>query len=140
MISNFRRLAFLCALLFVCAAPTFAQTSFDLERIQSATVFVMQASRVGEELIVRCVGSGTLVSRDGLLLTNAHNTLSSANCPGDTLIISLSVRLDEAPIPVYQAEIVQADAGLDLALLRITRQNDGRLVERDSLALPFVEL
>jgi hypothetical protein len=35
---------------------------------------------------------------------------------------------------------VQADPGLDIALLRIARQNDGRLVEPDTLALPFVEL
>lgn len=140
MISNFKRLALIGALLFLCAAPSFAQTGFDLERIERATVFVMQASSIGEELIVRCVGSGTLVSRDGLILTNAHNTLPGENCPGDTLVISLSVRLDEPPIPVYQAEIVQADPGLDLALLRITRQNDGRLVDRAALALPFVEL
>lgn len=139
MISNFRRTALVLFLLLV-AAPTVAQTSFDLERIQRATVFIMQASSAGEELIVRCVGSGTLVSRDGLILTNAHNTVRGENCSGDTLIVSLSVRTDEAPIPVYQAEIIQADSGLDLALLRIVRQNDGRLVERDSLALPFVEL
>ncbi len=140
MISNFRRLTLIIVIGLVCVVPTFAQTGFDLERIQRATVFIMQASSIGDELIVRCVGSGTLVSRDGLILTNAHNTLQSDNCPGDTLIISLSVRIDEAPIPVYQAEIIQADSGLDLALLRIVRQNDGRLVERSSLALPFVEL
>ncbi len=140
MISNSKRIALILLFSLIWAVPTFAQTGFDLERIERATVFIMQASSVGDELIIRCVGTGTLVSRDGLILTNAHNTVRGANCPGDTLIVSLSVRTDEAPVPVYQAQIVQADDGLDLALLRITRQNDGRLVERSTLALPFVEL
>src|SRR5690606_34155293 len=104
------------------------------------TVLVMQARSTGSSLAITCVGSGTIVSRDGLILTNAHNTVTGTNCPGDTLIIALSVRLGEAPIPRYQAEIVQADAGIDLALLRITRQNDGRLIAAGSLALPFVGL
>ena len=42
--------------------------------------------------------------------------------------------------PNFAPEIAQADAGLDIALLRITRDLDGRLVEPQSLALPFVEL
>ncbi len=88
----------------------------------SATVFIMQATTTGSDVTITCVGSGTLVSRDGLILTNAHNTVSGQNCPGDTLIIALSVRLDEPPVPVYRASIIQADPGLDLALLRITQQ------------------
>lgn len=111
----------------------------DLERIQRATVFVMQASG-GNQPTITCVGSGTLVSRDGLIVSNAHNTVANRTCPGDTLIIALSVRLDEPPVPIYRAELVQADPGLDLALLRITRQNDGRVIDPSTLSLPFVEL
>lgn len=129
-------------LMLLAGVPTEAQNTgtFDIERIQRATVFIMQARNVGDNLIVTCVGSGTLVSRDGLILTNAHNTVPNANCPGDTLIVALSIRFDEPPVPRYRADIVQADNGLDLALLRITRQSDGRLIEADSLSLPFVEL
>ena len=43
-------------------------------------------------------------------------------------------------MPIYRADIAQADPGLDLALLRITRQNDGRVIDPATLALPFVEL
>ncbi len=114
--------------------------TIDLERIRRATVFIMQARSVSSDLIVTCVGSGTIVSRDGLVLTSAHATFPSRLCDGETLIVAFSVRADEPPIPKYRAEIVQADIGLDLALLRITRQFDGRLVEPGSLALPFVEL
>ncbi|MFN8529612.1 MAG: trypsin-like peptidase domain-containing protein [Anaerolineae bacterium] len=116
------------------------QTGLDLDRIERATVFIMQASQTTGAPVITCVSSGTLVSRSGLILTNAHSTVTNTNCPGDLLIVSISVRPDEAPIPLYQADIVQADEGLDLALIRIARQNDGRLIDTASLSLPFVEL
>jgi S1-C subfamily serine protease len=115
-------------------------TTIDLERIQRATVFIMQAQNIGSDLIVNCVGSGTIVSRDGLILTNAHNTVQGPGCQGETLVIAFNIRLDEPPVPKYRAEIIQSSTGLDLALLRITQQLDGRLIEPGSLALPFVEL
>ena len=145
MISNFRQLtlpllATLAAWMLVAAPAEVQGQSFDLERAQRATVFIMQATTVGSKLIVNCVGSGTIVSRDGLILTNAHNTVPNRNCPGETLIIALSVRLSEPPVPIYRAEVAQADAGLDLALLRITQQNDGRVIDPATLTLPYVEL
>lgn len=134
-------------LLFAAFALSFTYTStqaqdstFDLERIRDATVFVMQAQIVSDDMLVTCVGSGTIVNRSGLVLTNAHNTLSNEACPGDVLIIAFAAQAGEAPIPRYRAEIVQVNAGLDLALLRINRQFDGRLIEEGALALPFVEL
>lgn len=114
--------------------------SFDLERIQRATVFIIQARDTGNTLEVTCVGSGTVVNRNGLILANAHNTVQSSACPGETIVIALSVRLDEPPIPKYRAEIAQTDPGADLSLLRITRQIDGRLVDSTTLGLPSVEL
>jgi S1-C subfamily serine protease len=113
---------------------------FDLQRIESATVFIMQARSTADEFFITCVSTGTIVSRSGLILTNAHSVLQSESCPGDTLIIALNIHPDEAPVPKYRAEIAQSNAGLDLALLRINRQNDGRLIESGTLALPFVEL
>ncbi len=135
-----RRLALLLLMLFLTLRITVAQQTLDLERIQRATVFIMQARQTGDAMIVTCVSSGTLVSRNGLILTNAHSAIASAACPGDTLIVALSIQLDQPPVPKYRAEIAQSNPGFDLALLRITRELDGRLIEPASLALPFVEL
>lgn len=115
------------------------QEALNLDRIVRATVFIRQAR--SSNLTTACVGSGTIVRYDGLILTNAHHVVTSEECPGDTLIIALSLEPDEAPVPRYRAEIVEVDEGLDLALLRITREFDGRLIDPASLpVLPFVDL
>ena len=116
------------------------EADIDLERIRQATVFIMQVRNVGDDLFITCISSGTLVSRGGLILTNAHATLTSQSCPGDTLIVAFSTTPGAVPVPTYRAEVVQANAGIDIALLRIRRQLDGRLVDPASLAFPFVEL
>jgi hypothetical protein len=139
-----RRLAFigwiLLSSLLSAQISVAQQAALDLGRLQRATVFIMQARNTSSDLIIHCVSSGTLVSRDGLILTNAHSVVKGDSCPGETLVIALTIRLDEPPIPKYRAEIVQADSGLDVALLRITRELDGRLITPGSLSLPFVEL
>lgn len=112
---------------------------FDLDRIRRATVLIMQTQSTSTKPVITCVASGTLVSRDGLILTSAHSTVTSSDCPGTGLMVALSLDPDFAPVMTYQADIIQSDAGLDLALLRITRDFDGRSLNPDELALPFVE-
>ena len=130
-------LMLLCAGLLTVAQET--TQSIDLNRIQRATVLVIQAG--GSELNTRCVGTGTIVRFDGLILTNAHNVVQSEGCSGDELIIAMSIDPEEPPVPQYRASIAQVDAGLDLALLRIDRELDGRIIEPDGLpVLPFVPL
>ena len=126
-------------LLFLTSPLARAQPESDLERIRQATVYIMQLRLDGAAPVITCTGSGTVVGRDGLILTNAHFTQANATCPGDALIVAFTLQGGQAPVPRFRAEVVQVDAGLDLALLRITRQLDGRLLEPGSLALPFVE-
>lgn len=126
--------------LFSSAAQGVTPIDDRLERIRQATVFVYQVRETRDDFIITCVGSGTIISRDGLILTNAHNSAPSETCDGEGLIVALSLRPDEPPVPLYRAEVSQVDPGLDVALLRITRNLDGRLLDVDALALPFVAL
>lgn len=110
------------------------------DTIKRATVFVMQTYQNRDQAVISCVGSGTLVSANGLILTNAHIALPSETCRSDRLVIAITVRLDEPPIPTYTAEIVDSSRGLDLAVLRINGYLDGRVIDPATLQLPFVEL
>ena len=130
-------------LLLLISAEAWAQsaTSLDLDRIKRATVFIYQAKSVNNALVIQCASSGTLISADGLILTNAHSVLPSRQCDGDQLIIALSVDLSEPPIPKYRAEVSSANEGLDIAILRIARELDGRLIARSELPiLPFADI
>jgi len=134
-----RRLFF--TLFMLILLPTILQAqeqNINLDNIQRATVFIYQST---PDLNVTCVGTGTIVRYDGLILTNAHNTVESAECPGNTLIIAMSLNVDEAPVPKYRAQIVQANEGVDLAILQINQELDGRTIDANNFpALPFVEL
>jgi hypothetical protein len=133
---------FIIIALFYTIAPVTlqAQGGLDADRIRRATVYIMQTRNIGGKPVITCVGSGTIVHWSGLIVTNAHHTVSNATCPGDRLVIALSIRPGEPPVPTYYAEVAQADEGLDLALLRISQELNGRLVEPGTLTLPFVEL
>lgn len=133
----------LILLLALLSLKAVAQSAFELntDRIKRATVFIYQTESLGNDLVVKCVSTGTLISAAGLIVTNAHSILPSPNCDGNSLIVSINVDLGEPPIPKYRAEIANADEGLDIALLQITRELDGRLIAEGTLpALPFVEI
>ncbi len=132
-------LAIFSGLFAVVAQDAGDEAALDLERLQRATVFVIQAD--AENLNTYCVGSGTIVRYDGLILTNAHHTVPSSECPGEELIIAMTIDPQQPPIPKYRADIIQVDEGADLALLRINQELDGRLIDPDTLpVLPFVEV
>ncbi|NJK61672.1 MAG: trypsin-like peptidase domain-containing protein [Synechococcaceae cyanobacterium SM2_3_1] len=67
-------------------------------------------------------GSGTLVSPDGLILTNYHvvETAAGAVAEGDDLVISLTMDPRKPPLELFRAQVVAADESLDLALVEIT--------------------
>ena len=122
----------------------------SVSELSSATVQIL--AFLGGEPIWS--GSGTIISSDGLILTNAH--IASPHAPGLTLLygspvllaeptpdefrIALVESADQPPIESYLAEVVNADGVLDLALLRIVSNIDGDPVDANGLELPFVEL
>ncbi|PJF41858.1 MAG: hypothetical protein CUN55_11175, partial [Phototrophicales bacterium] len=73
-------------------------------------------------------------------LTNAHLVTENRDCISDRIVVALTIRIDEPPVPSYSAEVIEINRGFNLAVLQITRYLDGRSVDKRRLQLPFVEL
>jgi len=85
-------------------------------------------------------GSGTIISPDGLILTNAHLVSPSKDFFADAYIISISLSEDKSPEETYYAEPISVDNDLDLALLRIMMDIDQKPINHKTLNLPSVPL
>ncbi len=80
-------------------------------------------------------GSGSIVSHDGYVLTNAHVVVGPdpANLRPVAIGIAITSRSDEPPEPAYLAEPVVVDERVDLAILRIVSHLDGSPVSQEEL-------
>lgn len=92
------------------------------------------------EIQVGWTGSGTIISRDGLILTNAHVVLSDRYYQVEDLVVALTLSQDSPPVDTYFAGVVQADEQLDMAVIKVRSDLQGRALDYASLNLPAVPL
>jgi S1-C subfamily serine protease len=85
-------------------------------------------------------GSGTIISPDGVILTNAHLVLGPPGMQSDYFIISLTIEPDQPPVDSFIADKIYVDKDLDLALLRITTDLKYKDVDSKNLFLTSVPL
>lgn len=87
-------------------------------------------------------GSGTIVDPRGIILTNCHvanpRAMGMSSPAANALGISITDRSDEPPALTYLAEIVAQSPELDLAVLKIVSDIQGKKVRR--LNLPSVSI
>jgi serine protease Do len=110
----------------------------------AATVQILGLVSMNGQLSPIYSGSGTIISSNGLILTNAH--VASPASQGDTedepdaLAIGIMDREDQPPVFLYYANVKAVDGYLDLAVIQITSSMDGAYVDPGSLNLPYVQL
>ena len=87
-------------------------------------------------------GSGTIVDPKGIVLTNCHvanpRAMGMPSPEADGLAIAITQRSDEPPALTYLAEIVAQSPELDLAVLKITSEMNGKRVR--GLKLPSISV
>ncbi len=116
------------------------------EGVSASTVLLIAADEGrGGRLIPKWSGSGTLISSDGLILTNCQVAFPKVlwddpQFEYDVLIVALATEADKPPQPLYIAEVAQYDAALDLAVVRISQTLNGVSVDPRKLRLPAVSL
>lgn len=130
------------------ASPTLSAAT--LSRAESATVRLLQGS------VDNFIGwgSGTIISPNGLILTNGHVAEPQApgeavglGAPGSSLDANppyLTVELTKGPsspaVATYRARPVAVDGYLDLAVVAIYATTSGQPVNPASLNLPYLPI
>jgi S1-C subfamily serine protease len=105
-----------------------------------AVVQIIAMYEEGGELYQGWTGSGSIITPDGLILTNAHVVLPDKYYPVDALVVALTESADKPPTPRYYAEVMQADPDLDIAVIKVTADLDGNPVNPAALNLPTVPI
>ena len=118
-------------------------TSEEISNLAHATVRIWGVQDQGGKVNPIYHGSGTIISPDGLILTNCHVADPIAmgypkEFKPDALIVDLIKTEDKPPVSLYLAEVVTEDPTLDLATIRIVSKLDGSKVNPSKLNLPSV--
>lgn len=120
----------------------------DLDVVRPSVVRLTMVDAKGQKI---GVGSGTIVSSDGLILTNAH--VGAPDAPGlsaqygagskeepiSHVIVGITTEADKPAQDTYRAKALVADGYVDLAVLKIEAKADGQPLP-GALNLPALPL
>jgi putative serine protease PepD len=114
-------------------------TESELDRAKAATVFLLAYDENGEP---SHSGSGSVISEDGLILTNAHVADPAAPGQDSDPVAFVDIGFtnpenDDDPVELrYRAETIVSDGVLDIAVVKIVADAEGNEVDSSDLDLP----
>ncbi len=122
--------------------PTFTGDDRQIrQNLLRATVQIIALVKEGGRYQPLWTGSGSILTPDGLILTNAHVASDpDPNYQPDALGVAITVRSDDTPELRYLAEIRAIDYDLDLAVIQIVSDLSGSAVDPKQLGLTTVPL
>lgn len=120
-------------------------TRAQKSQLAHATVRIWGMQNQGGQLQTIYHGSGTVLTPDGMILTNCHVVDPiSMGYPNeyrpDALLVEIVASEDKPPVPSYYAKIMASDPVLDLAVIRLDTTLDGKTVNTSKVKLPWVQL
>ncbi len=107
--------------------------ALDVERIARSVVRVEPAVFEDGDFSIVAFGTGSIVDRRGLILTNFH--VIDPAIGHEVILIAVTGALDQSPREKFIAEVQVADPLLDLAVLRIVSDLSGEPVKASTLNL-----
>lgn len=119
----FKRFFFAVLLIFVLIPTAFAADK-DFSQM-SPTVKVTSYKKLFiDQILTYGSGSGTVISADGLVLTNHHVIFDDATQKTlDTFEICITFDVQKEPACEYTARLIAQDKDLDIALLQINKED-----------------
>jgi len=128
----------------ITGAPTLLPVINDVitppDNLYESVVQIIAIVEMDGELVEGWWGSGSIISPDGFILTNAHVVLSDKFYDVEGLVVAITTDPNYPAEARYYAEVMQANEGLDLAVIRVTNDLNGNPVDYATLNLPAVPL
>lgn len=121
---------------------TVAPTASPTQTLVPYAAIVKITAQVKHSSYLRDVwsGSGTIISPNGLILTNAHMIDPGAMMYSDFYKVSITDDPAEPPVDMYFAKPVLIDKDLDLAVILITSDLKYKPVDNEGLDLAAIPL